>query len=100
MDCFNNCRQEVIVDLPKLQIGFSQNSHLVAQQAQNLLSVVVAEFPLDRNAFTLGITVDALLVAAKLWVVAWQQHQACKHAGTKLFEKVWVTKVAIDRPMW
>jgi hypothetical protein len=42
---------------------------------QELLSVVVAEFPLNADALTLSIPVHALLIAAELWVVARQKHQ-------------------------
>jgi hypothetical protein len=51
---------------------------------RQLLSVVVAEFPLNADALTLSISVYALLIAAKLWVVARQQHQTGKYAGAEL----------------
>jgi hypothetical protein len=67
---------------------------------RELLSVVVAEFPLNADALTLGVSVYALLIAAKLWVVARQQDQTGQNAGTELLQQVGVAVVAVDLPMW
>ena len=67
---------------------------------RELLSVVVAEFPLNADALTLSIPVHALLIAAELWVVTRQQHQAGEYAGAELLEEVGVAMVAVDLPMW
>ena len=67
---------------------------------RELLSVVVAEFPLNADALTLGVSVYALLVATKLWIVARQQDQTGQNAGTELLQQVGVAVVAVDLPMW